>query len=979
MMAACAASFNVSAGGSGLNTILVVNQASSNSVELGNYYCERRQVPPENVLRIRWTGGNVSWNQSQFETNLLNPLVEMVAARKLDAQVHYVVLSMDIPFQTTYLQTINSTTAALFYGLKNAAGAEWASITNSYARSEQSFPAAKPQSAKGPSFLTTMITAKTLDQARAIVDQGVASDGLAPNEPVIFAKTSDTLRNIRHRAFDNAILDLRLMGRPCTVRTNSNQTFGLTNLFGLQTGLANFSVSPRMFVPGAIADSLTSHGGVIFGPNSQTTLLAFLQAGAAGSYGTVAEPTPNPDKFPDPVVYFYQARGFSLAEAYYQSVFIPHEGLIVGEPLAAPYARPGSIRWLNLSANMELSGVVPLALRAVAHSPQHPLQRVELFLDGKFHETLTNLAPSPGNLLHLSLNGYPITSEVNEQSTLADAVMTLAAAVNRPDVQAITGVLAIPHGDRLELQSSRLPGMPHPAFHRLPTPLGVGTYCRVVYLDEDSPPRLTVLGRGEDGNLRLAGALAAAASCVVEASSDLALWTPIFTNTSASALEFVDIQATNYPRRFYRLAVPSSRPALTGAKEPAGYRVRVRAPPGVPCRVESSTDLVHWAPLTSNAEGGNFDFLDPELPGGRFYRAVIEKPAPVTPGLKILETEPSSHLLEVTGATRPYLLEYSTDLVHWQAAATNFAPSRMHAQTGSSSGSAPRLSTFLTASSAEFLDSPAFGFRSCQVSGTLQPGTWLRLTALKTNGTSVSVAFTNQNEFATIMNLVEQLVAKVNAEPALQGPDGLVVEDLTAGWFSSALFSLRARGPGLGAAALRVSLAGSDSLVIRPETETTLDENIADLRPRNHVFVTAGAPQVTVNLTLDTSLLADGFHELTAVAYEGSSVSTQTRTSLPVQVRNTALAATIERLPDEASLPATATFQVRVACNTADVNRIDLFSTGGRLAMLSAQSTALFSVNGSTLGAGLHPFYAVVETRNGASYRTETLWVRFTR
>ena len=978
-MAACAVTFNVSAGGSGLNTILVVNQASTNSVELGNYYCERRQIPAENVLRIRWTGGNVSWNQSQFETNLLHPLVEMVAARKLDGQIQYVVLSMDIPFQTTYLQTINSTTAALFYGLKNAAGAEWPSITNSYARSEQSFAAAKPQSAKGPSFLTTMITAQSLDQARAIVDQGVASDGLAPNEPVIFAKTSDSLRNIRHRAFDNAILDLRLMGRPSTVRTNSNQTFGLTNLFGLQTGLANFSVSPRMFVPGAVADSLTSHGGVIFGPNSQTTLLAFLQAGATGSYGTVAEPTPNPDKFPDPMVYFYQARGFSLAEAYYQSVFIPHEGLIVGEPLAAPYARPGSIRWLNVSANSALGGVAQLAVQAVAHSPQRPLQRVDLFLDGKFHQTLTNLEPSAGNLLYLSLNGYPITCEVNQQRDLAGAAGALAAAINRPDVQAITGVLAMPRGDRVELQSTLIPGTPHPVFHRLSNPVGVPTYYRTVYLDEDSPPALAALGRGEDGNVRLGAALASSASCVVEASSDLALWTPIFTNGSAPAFEFVDISSTNYPRRFYRLAVPSWRPALTGAKEPAGYRVRVRAPPGLPCRVETSTNLVHWTPVISNADGGNFDFLDPELPGGKFYRAVSQRPAPARPTLRVLETEPSSSLIEVTGATRAYLLEYSTDLVHWHTAATNFAPSRMHAQTGSSAGSAPRLSTFLAASSAEFLDSPALGIRSCQVSGTLQPGTWLRLTAIKTNGTSVSVAFTNQNEFATLMNLVEQWATKVNDEPALQEADGLMVEDLTTGWFSSAQFSVRARSPGLGAAALRVSLAGSDSLVIRPETETTLDENISDLRPRNHVFVTAGAPQVTVNFTLDTSLLADGFHELTAVAYEGSSVRTQTRASLPVQVHNTSIAATIERLPEEASLPAPATFQVRVASNTADVNRIDLFSTGGRLATLSDQPTALFSVNGSTLGAGLHPFHAVVETRSGASYRTETLWVRLTR
>ena len=51
------------AGGSGLNTIVIVNQLSSNSCEVANYFCERRQVPPENVLRINWAGGNTSWSR----------------------------------------------------------------------------------------------------------------------------------------------------------------------------------------------------------------------------------------------------------------------------------------------------------------------------------------------------------------------------------------------------------------------------------------------------------------------------------------------------------------------------------------------------------------------------------------------------------------------------------------------------------------------------------------------------------------------------------------------------------------------------------------------------------------------------------------------------------------------------------------------------------------------------------------------------
>ena len=98
-----ASAATVFAGGSGLNVVVVVNQNSTNSVQLGNYYSEKRGVPPQNFLRItnHWTGSNVWWTRAEFETNLLNPLVAMLTARHLTNQVDYIVLSMDFPYQVT--------------------------------------------------------------------------------------------------------------------------------------------------------------------------------------------------------------------------------------------------------------------------------------------------------------------------------------------------------------------------------------------------------------------------------------------------------------------------------------------------------------------------------------------------------------------------------------------------------------------------------------------------------------------------------------------------------------------------------------------------------------------------------------------------------------------------------------------------------------------------------------------------------------
>ena len=116
----------VLAGGSGLNVAVVVNQSSPDSVELGNYYCEQRGVPPQNVLRINWTGGNTSWATSDFDTFLRTPFTMMLASRQLTNQIEVVLLSMDIPYRVTLTtgspatSGVNSTTAALFYARSTA-------------------------------------------------------------------------------------------------------------------------------------------------------------------------------------------------------------------------------------------------------------------------------------------------------------------------------------------------------------------------------------------------------------------------------------------------------------------------------------------------------------------------------------------------------------------------------------------------------------------------------------------------------------------------------------------------------------------------------------------------------------------------------------------------------------------------------------------------------------------------------------------
>jgi uncharacterized protein (TIGR03790 family) len=755
--------------GSGLNVVVVVNQASSNSLALGNYYCERRLVPPQNLFRINWPGSNIAWGLDQFQGLLAAPLQTMLAERGLAGQIDCVVLSMDIPYRVINGDGINGTTSVLFYDFKPDAPPPAPDLpascslppasANPYAGSELPFRESAPGT-NAASFLATMITGASLAQAMSLVDQGLRSDAAFPTQTVALEKTSDVARNVRYLAFDNAIFDQRINGLFPMIRTNSDQTAGWTNLLGLDTGLATFTLSTGAFVPGAVADTLTSYGGYLFEASGQTPLLAFLDAGAAGSYGTVTEPCNYLEKFPDPLVYFYQARGFSLAEAYYQSLRNPYQGVIVAEPLAAPFARPAWGQWVGLASNVWLSGTTQLSLQFAASDTNHPLAQVDLFLDGLKFQTLTNLSATENDHLSVTLNAQTIGYTVPVGATLQSIADDLAVAINGLSDQ--TGIEANAMGDRLELEST---------------------------------------------NLDRAGA-------------------------------------------------------------------------------QTLVSVGNWA------------------------------------------------------------------------------------------GGGPAPTTFLTAARPDFLDSVARGSRLFQVSGSATTGDFLQLAITKTNGEIVVLGVTNGGGPANTVALTQELLAMLNATPALQGPDGVSAEDTYPYGSTIMPFFLYARSPGLQAAQVQITLLASTNLLASPTNPSRLDGNLTDLRPRNHLYLTVGAPDLLLAFPLATSALADGFHELTAVAYEGSHIRTQSRVTQTVRIGNTALAATLTGSAPLGVAALTDALQWTVTANTNAIRAIELFSTGGSLGVASNTATVLFSVACSFLGEGLHPFWATVTDAYGNGYRTEKAFVR---
>ena len=302
----------------------------------------------------------------------------------------------------------------------------------------------------------------------------------------------------------------------------------------------------------------------------------------------------------------------------------------------------------------------------------------------------------------------------------------------------------------------------------------------------------------------------------------------------------------------------------------------------------------------------------------------------------------------------------------------------MTLEAGVTNGAAPPA-TFLTPALPSFLDSIATGYHYLLVSNPPAVGDWLQLVVTKTNGNNVTLSVTNTTSGATIGQLLLALFNDVNGAAALQSYDGIYAadfDDYSGYGLAAADWTLYAQSPGWAASGIQVALTASPDLLALPSGTSPLQDNLSDLVPRNHLYVASGRLSLPVNWTLDTTQLQDGYHELTAVAYEGTSVRTQTRVSRNVRIQNSGLSASLNTLFGGANTDIGATLQFSVIANTNNVTAIELFSTGGSLGIASNQAAAFFSVAGTNLGLGLHPFYAIVTDGAGNQYRTATTWIR---
>jgi len=402
------------AGGTPENAIIIIDPGNSQSMYVGNYYKNARNIPDSNVFYI----DSAATNYASFITTNRAAFLDTIAQRGLGNHADYAVIA---PFDTFFVPAagvvsdgcfpVNRFSISTAYTLSQVTipANSTSQITNQYFSSsdaavgfdsEQGYLNGTPSSASNARryFISSLlgysgsVVSNSTADVIAMIDRSVGADGTRPAGTFYFMNNlSDSARNVRACG-----------GVDCTTPTFYNNARGsiiarlgsaqvlsgilppaADDCLGIMTGAADldFNAAGLTLVPGAFADHLTSYGAT-FDLISQTKISQWISHGASGSAGAVEEPCNYNGKFPHARFHVYYFQGLSLGESYLRSVqYAPFQSLLYGDPLTRPFAYIPVVSVPDAPAS-PVSGSVTITPSATTPSPTASIAGFDLLVDG---------------------------------------------------------------------------------------------------------------------------------------------------------------------------------------------------------------------------------------------------------------------------------------------------------------------------------------------------------------------------------------------------------------------------------------------------------------------------------------------------------------------------------------------------------------------------------------------------------------------
>ena len=350
---------------SGSNILLVVNDNSPASLEIGQFYAAKRAVPPENVLRLKVEdSGGIS--RESFERRIEVPISAWLGRNQANDRILYIVLTKGIPLRIIgtggpegTVSSVDSELALLYRKQLGKSVLPAGPIRNPYYLGTTPLAQARPFTHEHYDiYLVSRLDGFTPADVRGLIERGltpVRQGKIVLDEKQSLNETGNTwlaaaAGALRDSGFRDVVHDTSekvLSGQAdvlgyyswgSNAPENQERDLNLRFVAGalaamfVNSDARTFSEPPVEWKPGPWENPAYSFGG-----SPQSLSGDLIRQGITGVAGHVAEPYLQASVRPQILFPSYLA-GFNLIESFYLAMpYLSWQTVVVGDPLCAPF------------------------------------------------------------------------------------------------------------------------------------------------------------------------------------------------------------------------------------------------------------------------------------------------------------------------------------------------------------------------------------------------------------------------------------------------------------------------------------------------------------------------------------------------------------------------------------------------------------------------------------------------------------------
>jgi len=337
------------------SVLVVINQTSALSRQIGEYYAERRHIPSSNICRLS-ASANEEISRSDFDDQIARPIQNFLRGHNLTEKVLYIVTTAGVPLKVhgnlglaAEAASVDSELTLLYFDLHGRAHPLPAGIANPFF-GKINAPFRHPDF---PIYLVTRLAGFDFDDVKGIIDRALVarnrgkfvidlkgSDNTQGNAWLLQAAGQlprgrvvlDASRTVLSHESD--VIAAAAWGSNDPDRKERHLGFhwlpGAIMTEYVSTNGRSFARPPDSWNMGAWGDAKATFQG-----SPQSLTADYIHDGVTGASGHVYEPylqfTPRPNLLLP--AYFH---GRNLAESYYLAIpVLSWMNIVIGDPLCS--------------------------------------------------------------------------------------------------------------------------------------------------------------------------------------------------------------------------------------------------------------------------------------------------------------------------------------------------------------------------------------------------------------------------------------------------------------------------------------------------------------------------------------------------------------------------------------------------------------------------------------------------------------------